>query len=312
LQAPFSFLAGKATHRWRGFAMAITGAVMFSTKAIFIKLAYTGTGVDAVSLLFLRMLLALPVYLVIAVWALHQSKVLLTSRQMVYIVVLGLLGYYLSSLFDFLGLQYISAGLERLILFLYPTFAVLINSRLFGQKPSRLQVRALVLTYFGIGLAFISELSLDAPAAGIIKGSIWVLLCAVTFSGYIVGTGRLVQQINSQLFTALAMLAATLGIVLHFALAGNYQVLVQPQAAIWGYGLLLALIATVIPSFLMTSGMQRIGTNNTAIVMAIGPVATILQAYLFLGEKITWLQVVGTLLVIAGVAQLGQKAKAAV
>nr|MCU0376587.1 DMT family transporter [Chitinophagaceae bacterium] len=116
----------------------------------------------------------------------------------------------------------------------------------------------------------------------------------------------------SQLFTALAMLAATLGIVLHFALAGNYQVLVQPQAAIWGYGLLLALIATVIPSFLMTSGMQRIGTNNTAIVMAIGPVATILQAYLFLGEKITWLQVVGTLLVIAGVAQLGQKAKAAV
>ncbi|MCU0375684.1 MAG: DMT family transporter, partial [Chitinophagaceae bacterium] len=146
MQAPFSFLAGKATHRWRGFAMAITGAVMFSTKAIFIKLAYTGTGVDAVSLLFLRMLLALPVYLVIAVWALHQSKVLLTSRQMVYIVVLGLLGYYLSSLFDFLGLQYISAGLERLILFLYPTFAVLINSRLFGQKPSRLQVRALVLT----------------------------------------------------------------------------------------------------------------------------------------------------------------------
>jgi len=311
LQAPYSSLAGKASPRWQGFAMAITGAVMFSTKAIFIKLAYAGTAVDAVSLLFLRMLLALPVYIVIALWALRKNKVALTQRQLVYIGLLGVLGYYLSSLFDFLGLQYISAGLERLILFLYPTFAVLINNRLFGQKPNRLQVRALALTYLGIGLAFVSELSLDAPAAGIIKGSIWVLLCAFTFSGYIVGTGRLVQQINSQLFTALAMLTATLGIMVHFALAGEYTVLLKPQAATWGYGLLLALIATVIPSFLMTSGMQRIGTNNAAIVMAVGPVATILQAYLFLGEKITWLQVAGTLLVIAGVAQLGYKPKSA-
>jgi drug/metabolite transporter (DMT)-like permease len=305
-------MAGQSMHRWQGFAMAVTGAVMFSTKAIFIKLAYTGTGVGAVSLLFLRMLLALPVYVAIAWRALRKNKVALTQKQLVYIGLLGILGYYLSSLFDFLGLLYISAGLERLILFLYPTFAVVINSRLFGQQPSRLQVRALVLTYIGIALAFVSELSLDAPAAGILKGSFWVLLCAITFSGYIVGTGRLVQQINSQLFTALAMLAATLGVMLHFAISGNYRVFLEPNASTWGYGLLLALIATVIPSFLMTAGMQRIGTNNAAIIMAIGPVATIVQAYLFLGEIITWLQIAGTLLVIAGVAQLGQKPKEAV
>jgi drug/metabolite transporter (DMT)-like permease len=108
------------------------------------------------------------------------------------------------------------------------------------------------------------------------------------------------------------MLAATLGVMVHFAISGNYRILLEPNASTWGYGLLLALIATVIPSFLMTAGMQRIGTNNAAIIMAIGPVATIVQAYLFLGEIITWLQIAGTLLVIAGVAQLGQKPKEAV
>lgn len=289
-----------------GVLITLLGAMMFSTKAIFVKLAFQHTRVDALSLLALRMVFSLPFYLVIAWWAWKRQAVRLTGRQLTYIFGLGLMGYYLSSLFDFMGLEYISAGLERLILFLYPTFAVLINLFIFKQKISSIQQRALLLTYAGILLAFISELKLTAGSPAVIWGSFLIFLCAVTYSIYIVGTGRLVQQVNSTIFTAYAMLAATAGIFLHFIIRGNYSV-VHMEPSLWLYGSLLAIIATVIPSFLLSEGMKRIGSNNVAIILAIGPVSTILQAWLFLGEKITWLQIIGTLLVIAGVMLIGWK-----
>ena len=282
--------------------------MLFSTKAIFVKLAFAHTHSDALTLLTLRMIFALPFYIVagfITGTANSQSEPL-PAKMWGYIILLGLFGYYLSSLLDFMGLQYISAGLERLILFLYPTFAVLINVFLFKQKIARLQVLALVLTYMGIALAYYGELRIDTGNPGFFKGSVLVFLCAITYSIYIAGSGKVIPAAGAARFTIYAMLSATAGIFLHFLLAGNYHTL-NTGLGLWWYGLALGIIATVVPSFLISFGMKKIGSNNVAIISGIGPVATIVQAHYVLGEKIFIEQVAGTVLVVLGVLLIGWK-----
>jgi drug/metabolite transporter (DMT)-like permease len=290
-----------------GFAIALTGAIFFSTKAIFVKLAFNHTSVDATTLLALRMLFSLPFYL-IAAWmvARKAGTETISKKQWLYIFTLGILGYYLSSLFDFIGLQYISAGLERLILFLYPTLAVLINTWWFKTKLSKTQLFALLLTYAGIGIAYFGELKIDTLNPHFYYGSFMVLLCAITYSFYLVGTGRMVLQVGVTRFTAYAMLAATGGIFLHF-LSVNSLGNIHLTTQLTYYSIALALIATVLPSFMLSYAMKKIGSNNVAIVTSIGPVSTILQAHWVLGEKIFAEQVAGTLLVIVGVILIGWK-----
>jgi drug/metabolite transporter (DMT)-like permease len=290
-----------------GFLITLFGAILFSTKAIIVKTAFANTEVDALSLLTLRMVFSLPFYLITAfVISQHSENIKMTRQQWGITILMGILGYYLSSLFDFLGLQYISAGLERLILFLYPTFALLINKWIYGQKINRSQSIALLFTYSGIGLAFWGELQVDHSNTHFYWGSFLVFLCAVTYSFYIVGSGRIIPQIGSNKFTAYAMLASTSGILIHYLLVGNYSLLTQGED-LWLYGVLLAIVATVIPSFMISNGLKRIGTNNVAIISCIGPVSTIIQAHYFLGENITSLQITGTFLVIIGIAMLGWK-----
>jgi drug/metabolite transporter (DMT)-like permease len=291
-----------------GFLITLAGAILFSTKAIIVKLAFAHTAIDAVALLTLRMVFSLPFYLVAAlVISNREGNVRMTGRQLLYTLGLGLLGYYLSSLFDFLGLQYISAGLERLILFLYPTFAVLITTFVFRQHLERNQKLALVLTYIGIGIAYFGELQID-KSENFLLGSFLVFLCAVTYSGYIAFGGRIIPQVGAVKFTAYAMLAATVGVFTHFwATAGTLSLLAAPSN--WWYGLLLAVFATVIPSFLLSIGLKKIGANNVAIISSIGPVSTILQAHYILGEPIFIAQLAGTGLVIAGILLLAPKRK---
>ena len=201
----------------RGLAIALTGAILFSTKAIFVKLAFASTKVDAITLLSLRMLFSLPFYIGIAWFASKkEGAVLITKKQWFYIALMGVLGYYLSSLFDFIGLQYISAGLERLILFLYPTFAVLINTYFFKTKLNRIQIIALVLTYIGIGVAYFGELRIDTSNPNFFYGSLMVFLCSITYAIYLVGTGKLVEKVGATRYTAFAMLFATLGVFTHY------------------------------------------------------------------------------------------------
>jgi drug/metabolite transporter (DMT)-like permease len=290
-----------------GLAIALAGAILFSTKAIIVKKAFASTQVDAVSLLTLRMAFSLPFYLV-AAWLVSKQtgNVRMTRRQWVLTFLIGLTGYYLSSLFDFIGLQYISAGLERLILFLYPTFAVLINFFVFRQPVSRHQWIALVLTYAGIGLALSGEVRIKTVDSQFWWGSFLVFLCAVTFSIYLVGSGKIIPAIGAVKFTAYAMLSATIGVFLHFLLAGNFTQLSNIPSLV-PYGFLLAVLATVTPSFLISNAMKRIGSNNVAIVSSIGPVSTILQAHLFLGEQIFAEQLIGTALVMSGVLLLSWK-----
>jgi drug/metabolite transporter (DMT)-like permease len=297
----------KQTISLTGLGITLLGAILFSTKAIIVKKAFKDLSVDALTLLTIRMILSLPFYVVAAFIAGNKTgKVQLTRKQWAYVLLLGLFGYYFSSLFDFWGLQYISAGLERLILFLYPTFTVLINHFVFKQTLQRVQKWALLLTYTGIGMAYFSELRFDSANPDFLLGSALIFACAVTFSIYIAGSGKLIPVVGVTRFTAYAMLAATGGIFIHFILRGNYASL-QAGADLWWYGLLLALVATVIPSFLVSAGLKRIGASNLAIVSSIGPISTIIQAYFILGEQILPLQLAGTGFVIAGVLLIGKK-----
>lgn len=291
-----------------GFIITFTGSMLFSTKAIIIKKAFAGTHIDALSLLTLRMVFSLPFYAG-AVWLAYRKAVYakFTKKQWRQIIALGLFGYYISSLFDFLGLQYISAGLERLILFLYPSFCVLINAFYFRQKINRIQLWALLLTYAGMVIAYYGEMKVDVNNPHFFLGGFLVFICSITYAVYIVGSGRMVPQVGVTKFTAYAMLSATTAIFIHYLLRGDYTLL-NVKTELWVYGLLLGIIATVIPSFLISAGLKRIGSNNAAIISSIGPVSTILQAHFILGERIFTEQVIGTMLVIAGVLLTGWKA----
>ncbi len=273
------------------------------------KLAFAKVQVDALSLLALRMLFSLPFYLITAVIVHRQpGNKKMTTKQWLATFVLGLFGYYLSSLFDFIGLQYISAGLERLILFLYPTFTVLIGSFIFKQKLYRNQVWALLLTYIGVAIAYFGELQIDSDNPNFFWGSLLIFLCAITYATYIAGSGKVIPDVGATKFTTYAMLFSTLGVFAHYALRGNYEAL-QQSSGLWWYGILLAVVATVIPTYMLSFALKKIGSNNVAIISSVGPVSTIVQAHYFLGEKIFTEQIIGTCLVLAGILMLTLKRK---
>jgi drug/metabolite transporter (DMT)-like permease len=296
--------AARPTIPIAGFLITLLGAILFSTKAIIVKLAFGATHTDALTLLTLRMVFALPFYVVAAFLVSGQkTNVRMTGRQWLLVAGVGMCGYYISSLLDFIGLQYVSAGLERLILFLYPSFVVFINALVFKQRITAIQKWALMLTYSGIAIAYLGELSIDTSKQGLYFGSFMVFLCAITYSIYIAGSGKIIPLVGANKFTAYAMLAATAGIFVHFAIAGNGQVLATGKA-LWGYGLLLAVVATVLPTFIISQGLKSIGSNNVAIISGVGPVSTILQAHFFLNEPIFASQIFGTVLVVFGVLLL--------
>jgi drug/metabolite transporter (DMT)-like permease len=290
-----------------GFLITIIGSILFSTKAIIVKKAFENTHMDAITLLMLRMTFSLPFYIGAIWFARQEGHARLTTRQWLGVIGLGLFGYYLSSMFDFIGLQYVTAGLERLILFLYPTFAVLINAFVFKQPVFRTQKIALLLTYTGIGIAYLGELNIDIDNPNFLWGSFLIFLCSITYSIYIVGSGRMIPTVGATRFTAYAMLASTAGVFAHFIFRGGTWQVVRESTSHVGYGLLLAIVATVLPTFMMSNGMKRIGSNNVAIISAVGPVSTIIQAHFILGEKIFPSQLAGTILVIIGVILIGWK-----
>jgi drug/metabolite transporter (DMT)-like permease len=292
------------------FIVTFIGAVLFSTKAVIVKKAFADIKVDALSLLAVRMICSVPFYLIVAFYKTRQQEnIRLTAKQWWFLIALGFMGYYISSFLDFVGLQYISAGLERLILFLYPTITVLITTYLYKQKISTIQKLALLLTYTGIAIAFIGELNIDTGNPNFYLGSLLIFLCAITYGFFIAGSGQLIPQIGATKFTAYAMTVAAFGVLLHFFINGNFTVITSGSTKFWLYGILLAVIATVIPTFLISAGLKKMGSNNVAIVSSVGPVSTIIQAHFILGEKIFMAQIAGTVLVIAGVVMIGWKRK---
>jgi drug/metabolite transporter (DMT)-like permease len=292
-----------------GFLIAFTGSLLFSTKAIIVKKAFADINADALTLLTLRMIFSLPFYLVAAFFiSSNKANKKMTAKEWIVIIILGTAGYYLSSLLDFLGLQYISAGLERLILFLYPSFVVLINAFLFKEKIKGIVVWALVLSYLGILIAYFGELQIDTGNPNFYWGSFLIFLCSITFAIYIAGSGYIIPKVGASKFTAYALLCSTAGVFIHYVLKGNYKPL-QESTDLWWYGILLAVLATVIPTFMLSSATKKIGASKVAIISSIGPVSTILQAHFILGEPIFTEQIIGTLMILAGVLLLSVKTK---
>jgi drug/metabolite transporter (DMT)-like permease len=291
-----------------GIIICLVGAVCFSTKAIFVKLAYRDTTVDPVALLALRMIFSLPFFVVSAIISSSKSdNVRFTFKQWIQVAVIGSLGYYISSLLDFLGLQFVSAGIERLILFIYPTLVLIFSAVFFKQHISKRQWLAVTITYFGLLTAFAGEISFHGDhSEKFYLGTLYIFACSVTYALYLVGSGRLIPQVGSAKFNSYAMTFACIGVLVHFYLTSSTN-LTQLPSLVYIYGIAMALLSTVIPSYLVAEGIKRIGSDNAAIVGSIGPVSTILQAYLVLGEPIFAAQLFGTALVLFGILLVSRK-----
>ena len=289
-----------SSSRLAGSLMVIAAAIAFSGKAVIIKLAYRH-GVDAVTLLALRMLFSAPMFAILAWWAVRDPAVpSLPGADLRAVLALGLVGYYLASYFDFLGLQYITAALERLILFIHPTFVLIFSALLFQRRITRRDIVAVVLSYIGIALVFGNDV-LTQPG-NVVLGSFWVLLSALFYAAYLIGSGRLVGRVGSLRFASYAGLVSCLGVVIHYLVATpNVHVILEQPAPVYWLALLMAAVSTVLPIVLTTEGIRRIGASHASIIASVGPIATIFLGFAFLGEPITAIQITGCALVMAGI-----------
>ncbi|MBI3898326.1 MAG: DMT family transporter [Gammaproteobacteria bacterium] len=290
-----------------GVALAAFAAVGFSAKGILAKLIYAhDPAIDAITVISLRMLFSLPLFVVIA-WYVGrgQRAMTLTGGEWIRVIVLGMLGYYVASFLDFWGLRYLSASLERLVLYLYPTMVVLLSA-LLERRPIRgADVGALVLSYAGIGVAVGGEVTL--ASRHLLLGTALVLASAATFAVFMVRSGRLIVRLGSLRYTAYAMIAACGATLAHFAVAHDVAVLMHVDAYVYGVLATMALFSTVLPVFFMTAGIRRLGAARTSIVGAVGPIAALVFAHWLLDEALTLLQLIGAVLVLSGVVVSSMK-----
>lgn len=280
-----------------GVIFIILSAIGFSAKAVMIKLAYAYK-VDATTLLFLRMAFATPFFLVVGIYKSKSEVSNLSYLDWIYVALLGFLGYYLSSILDFMGLEYISAGMERLILFIYPTIVVVLSAFLLKNKVREREILSLLITYIGIAIVFFTDKV--EKTDHIYLGALLIFLCAFTYAAYLIGSGKMIPKIGASRFTAYAMLVACLSISLHFLFTHSLDNLKLPLE-VYALSFGMAIISTVMPTFLLSQGIKRIGSGTASIIGTIGPVSTILLAWIFLGETLNLLQFLGTAFVIAGV-----------
>ncbi|HET7668836.1 MAG TPA: DMT family transporter [Burkholderiales bacterium] len=288
-----------------GIAFAVVGTLAFSLRPILIKLSYAAAPVSPVTLLFLRMVLSLPFFIAVA-WWLRREEPRLAARDWAAIAGLGFLGYYLASFLDFLGLQYVGAGLARLILFLYPTLVLLITFLFLHRRPTRRQVTALVITYAGVALVVSSQAQGGVQGQLFMLGVLLVFASALFYAIYLVAGGELVKRVGSMRFTAYSMMVATLPAVVQFFVLEPASALELPSA-IWVYVLIMATVSTVLPLFLQAEALRRIGATNFGLIGALGPVSAALMGAVGLEEPLTWIQAVGGVLVIIGVLLVSLK-----
>ncbi|MCF6297362.1 MAG: DMT family transporter [Flavobacteriaceae bacterium] len=280
-----------------GVLIAILGIVLFSAKAVMVKLAYQ-YHVSSIHLLLFRMLFSLPFYLIIAVISKPLQSNKIKNKDYLWIVFFGFIGYYLASYFDFLGLKYIKAGLERIILFIYPTFVIILSKIFFKKNLSKNQIIAILITYFGVVITFQNEIQLNSDNT--ILGIILILLSAFTYALYLVGSGWLIPKFGVKLFTSYAMIVSTICVVTHYLIADRNNIFEYPYQ-VYVLGFLMAIFSTLIPSFLVSLAIKKLGASNFSILGSIGPISTILLAYLFLGERLTFWQIIGSIVVIIGI-----------
>ncbi len=285
--------------RW-GLAFAALGAIAFSGKAIIVKLAYRH-GVDAVTLIMLRMAFALPLFVALAWWA-GRGQAPLSRRDALAAFGLGFCGYYLASMLDFLGLQYVSASLERLILYLNPTIVLLLGWALFARRVTGRHALAMAVSYVGVLIVFAHEVTFAGPSIAV--GALLVFGSAVSYAVYLVYSGEVVQRVGASRLTGWATSVACLLCILQYVLlrpVADLQSVAMP--VIW-LSVLNATVCTFAPVLMLMLAIQRIGASRTAQVGMIGPLSTLALGAMFLQEPLMVWGVTGTLVVLVGVGLL--------
>jgi drug/metabolite transporter (DMT)-like permease len=313
-------VAGVSYRAW-GLACALGGVVGFSFRPILIKLCYAEHAVSPVTLLFLRMTMSLPFFVLVA-WILNRrgaggsdaggsdKREPLTPRDWAMVGALGFTGYYLASFLDFIGLQYVGAGIGRLISFLYPTMVVLLSMTFLGRRPTAREIAALVISYAGIALVVSDQIALQPGDRLFLFGVLLCLANALAYAVYLVAGGELTRRIGSMRFTAYTMIAATVPAMVQFFVLEPLAALELP-ALVWSYMLVMVVFATIVPVFLSAEALRRIGANHFAVIGGVSPVVTVFAAAVGLEEPVTLLQVAGSILVISGVLLVSLKPKAA-
>jgi len=289
-----------------GIFFVLISAVTFSAKAVFVKLAYLSP-VDSITLLTLRMLFAFPFFASVVFYNRKKlSSLDLKKKDWFIIFLMGVAGYYLASLFDFIGLQYVTAGMERLILFVYPTLVVLLSRIFLKNKIGKNEFLSLVLTYSGI--LFVFYTADNKTNRDTLKGAAFIFACAFTYAVYFIGTEKLTPKLGSVLFASLALSISSIAVFIHFFIVKSTEDLNLPPR-VYYLSIAMAIVSTVIPVFFAAEGIRLVGAGRAAIVGSIGPVSTIILGYFFLNEIISPSQGIGTLLVLAGVLIISVKKK---
>lgn len=291
-----------------GYFLALIGASFFSLKAVLVKLAYLPrdgmalNALDPITLLALRMGFALPVYVLIAFFIIKGGKKV-AMKPVMQSFFLGILGYYLCAYLDFTGLKYITAQLERILLFTYPIFVVILGALFFGGKITKSGVVAIILAYLGIGIIFAGG---DiATGENLWLGTVMILATAFLFAMFQLFAKGLINQMGSWLFTCVAMSGAATSILIHFtiqsSLADGVVAALTLPSRIYVIGLAIAFFSTLIPSFLVNIAIDKIGSQATSVLAMVGPITTIVAAILLLGEPFGWVDALGTAVTISGI-----------
>lgn len=318
LSAPsFEEGRGESPLAWGAVLLGLVAAVLYSLKAVFVKLAYLPTDgmveqVPPITLMMLRLGFSFPVYLLILFWVWRGAEAKPCGKQILLAMGTGIVAYYLCALLDFTGLQFITAQLERLLLFTYPAFVILFGALFFGGKLTRWGVAAVVLAYAGLAVVFVGGDITES--SNLWLGSGLVLGCAMLFALYQLLAKTLIDKIGPQLFTCLAMLGAATAIFTHFLLAAisndGISAALSLPPRIYVLGLAIAVFSTLLPSFFMNIAIGRIGAQRVAMLGMIGPLATIVAAIWVLDEPFGLWDAVGTAVTLVGIALYMKSSKA--
>lgn len=283
-----------------GYGCAALGAAFFSTKAIFIKLAYQDQ-LDASLFLAYRMIFATPVFVAIGIWALAKrmakGEPAPDRNSIAWALFIGFVGYYMASAFDFAGLQYISASLERLVLFTYPLFVMIIGALFYAEAVTAFGIAAAVVTYIGLGVVFAVDLPVGGRDTAI--GTALVLGAAISFAWHQILAKRVIVRLGPMLFTSIALTSAGIFCVLHHVVLGSGDFTATPRFLWLAFG--CAIVATVLPTFLISAGLARVSPQAVSMIATVSPLVTIGLAITILHEPFTAADAAGAALVLLGV-----------
>ena len=283
-----------------GYILAISAAIIFSSKAVFVKLAYQYDA-DTLSVLVLRMGFALPIYIFIHLYrSKSDDKIDISKKDWLLMITMGIIGYYLSSYLDFLGLQYITANLERLLLFIYPTLTTILAAIILKQKITSRKWLAIAVCYAGIFVSFYQQDASD-ESKDLWLGVFLVFMSALTYSFYLIGSDKLIPKYGAARFTTYIMIISCIVVLLHF-FAQMPPKFFQFDWQVYAIGLTLAIFCTVLPTYMVGEAIKRLGASTTSILSSAGPVSVIFLSMFVLGESVTIFHLIGTAVVIFGIS----------